>query len=122
MAKKGKNFGTSVDLSRKKKRAFDIDTNIRVAYKTGNIVYGKNQVIKELRQNKFKMLLIAENCPKEFIEQLDYFNSLMRDQLYIYKYPGSSWNLGLACAKPYMISVIGVFDEGDSDLLSLINK
>ncbi len=43
----------------------------------------------------------------------------MKNKLYIYKYKGSSWELGLACAKPYMISVMGVIDPGDSDLLSL---
>ena len=43
MAKKNKSKKTdsSVDLSRKKKKEFDIDTNIKVAYKTGKMVYGK---------------------------------------------------------------------------------
>ncbi len=110
---------SSIDTSRKKKKEFDIDTNIKVAYKTGKIIYGKQQVLKELRQNPFKMLIIANNCPKELENQLNYYNSLMKNKFFIYKYKGSSWDLGLACAKPYMISVIGVIDSGDSDLLSL---
>ena len=68
------------------------------------------------------MLLIANNCPKELESQFNYYNSLMKNQLFIYKYKGSSWDLGLACAKPYMISVIGIIDQGDSDLLSLKTK
>ena len=119
MAKKGKKAEMSVDLTRKKKKVFDVDTNIKVAYKTGNIVYGKNQVLKALRQNRFKMLIIANNCPSKLEEQLNYHNSLSKDPTFIYRYQGSSWNLGLACAKPYMISVIAVADEGDSDLLTL---
>ena len=111
MAKKGKKAGLSVDLSRKKKKVFDVDTNIKVAYKTGNIVYGKNQVLKSLRKNRFKMIIIAQNCPKELEDQLNYYNTLSKDSTYIYRYKGSSWNLGLACAKPYMISVIAVADE-----------
>jgi len=110
---------SSIDTSRKKIKEFDIDTNIKVAYKTGKIIYGKKQVLKELRQNPFKMLIIANNCPKELENQLNYYNSLMKNKLFIYKYKGSSWDLGLACAKPYMISVIGVIDPGDSDLLSI---
>ena len=110
---------SSIDTSRKKIKEFDIDTNIKVAYKTGKIIYGKKQVLKELRQNPFKILIIANNCPKELENQLNYYNSLMKNKLLIYKYKGSSWDLGLACAKPYMISVIGVIDPGDSDLLSL---
>ena len=118
--KKTKNVAEKLDLSRKKKKEFDIDTNIKVAYKTGRIVYGKNRVLKYFRQDAtFKMLIIANNCPKNLENQLNHYNALMKDKIYIHRYKGSSWDLGLACAKPYMISVIAVFDEGDSDLLSL---
>jgi len=120
--KRGKKNISTVDKSRKKEKEFDVDTNIKVAYKTGKVIYGKKQVFRELRQNPFKMLIIANNCPKEFENQLNYYNSLIQNKLYIYKYKGSSWDLGLACAKPYMISVIGVIDPGDSDLLSLKTK
>ena len=112
-----------VDLSRKKTKEFDVNTNIKVAYKTGKILYGKNQVIKNLfRNNPFKMLIVSRNCPAEVLNRLNHYNSLLNDKLFIYKYKGSSWDLGLACAKPYMISLMGVIDFGDSDLLSLKTK
>ena len=120
--KKVKTVETAVDKTRKKQKEFDIDTNIKVAYKTGKIVYGKNQILRQLRQNPFKMLIIANNCPKELVSQFNYYNSIMKNELFIHQYKGSSWDLGLACAKPYMISVIGVIDAGDSDLLSLKSK
>ncbi len=120
--KKKKSVTEKVDLTRKKVKEFDIDKNIKVAYKTGKIVYGKNQVLKHLRQDPFKMIIVANNCPIDLESQLDHYNSLMKDKVFIHKYKGSSWDLGLACAKPYMISVIGVIKKGDSDLLSLITK
>ena len=120
--KKNKPIGESIDLSRKKVREFDIDTNIKVAYKTGKIIYGKNQVLKGLRKNAFKMLIIANNCPPELEHQLNYYNTIMKNKLFFHKYKGSSHDLGLACAKPYWISVIGVIDPGDSDLFSLKSK
>lgn len=115
---------SSFDYSRKKVKVFDIDNNIKVAYKTGNIVYGQNKVLKELRQNNFKMIIIANNCPKDLEDQLKYKNTLMKesDQIFIHRYFGSSWDLGLALAKPYMISVVGILDYGDSDLNSLKTK
>jgi large subunit ribosomal protein L30e len=120
MAKKKINTVTEkVDLSRKKKKEFDVDTNIRVAYKTGKIVYGKNSVLKYLRNDSFKMIIVANNCPAELMNQLNHYISLMKDKMYIHRYKGSSWDLGLTCAKPYMISVIGIINEGDSDILSL---
>ena len=41
MARKSKKMIESVDLSRKKVKVFDIDTNIKVAYKTGKLIFGK---------------------------------------------------------------------------------
>jgi len=124
MAKRNKKpEATKLDLSRKKTKEFDINSNIKVAYKTGKILYGKKHVIKNLfRNTPFKMLIVSNNCPLELLNQLNHFNSLLNDKLFIYKYKGSSWDLGLACAKPYMISLMGVIDFGDSDLMTLKTK
>ncbi|MFX0002072.1 MAG: 50S ribosomal protein L30e [Candidatus Hodarchaeota archaeon] len=121
--RKTKTSEEKVDLSRKKTKEFDVDTNIKVAYKTGKIIYGKSQVLKRLqKENPYKMLIISNNCPTELINELDNYNSHLKDKIFIYKYKGSSWDLGLACAKPYMISIIGILDFGDSDLISLKTK
>ncbi|MFX1405833.1 MAG: 50S ribosomal protein L30e [Promethearchaeota archaeon] len=122
MARKNKKISESIDLSRKKVKEFDVNTNIKVAYKTGKVVYGKSQVLRQLRQNPFKMLIISSNCPTELINQLQHYNSLSGNPTFIYKYLGSSWDLGLAMGKPYMISIIGINDFGDSDLLTLKTK
>ena len=117
--KSKKTPASNLDLSRKKEKEFDIDVNIKVAYKTGRILYGKNQVLRGLRDNQFKMIIVANNIPKELYNQISYYNTLLKDKIFIHRYKGSSWELGLACAKPYMISIIGVIDPGDSDLFSL---
>lgn len=117
--KKSENVIEKLDLSRKKKKEFDVDTNIKVAMNTGKFIYGKKQVLKYLRNESFKMIIIANNCPTDLEKQLNYYISLVKDKIYIHRYKGSSWDLGLACAKPYMISIIGVVQEGDSDLLTL---
>ena len=46
--KKGSSNVGSVDTSRKKVKELDVDTNIKVAYKTGKIIYGRKQVLQEL--------------------------------------------------------------------------
>ena len=125
MARKKKNNETvveKVDLSRKKVKEFDIDTNLKVAYKTGKIIIGKNQVLKYLRQKSFKMIILSNNCPLELERELLHFNMLSRNKVYVHRYNGSSWDLGLACAKPYMISILGIIDYGDSQLSTLISK
>ena len=124
MAKKKKDIVDKIDLTRKKEKEFDMNANIKVAHKTGKVVYGKNQVLKQLRQNSFKMIIIANNCPQELVNELNHYNSLTnkKDQIFIHKYIGSSWELGLACAKPFMISVMGVINPGDSEILTLKTK
>jgi len=117
--KKSKNVIEKLDLSRKKKKEFDVDANLKVAMRTGKFIYGKKQVLRHLRNESFKMVIIANNCPTDLEKQLNYYISLMKDKIFIHRYRGSSWDLGLACAKPYMISIIGVLQEGDSELLSL---
>ena len=53
MAKRNsKTAAEKVDLSRKKTKEFDVDTNIKVAYKTGNIMYGKNQILKKIQNGR----------------------------------------------------------------------
>ena len=122
MAKKNLKIGDTIDLSRKKVKEFDVDTNIKVAYKTGKLIFGKTQVLRQLRQNPFKMIIIANNCPAQLETQLNYYNSLINNNIFLHKYKGSSWDLGLAMGKPYMISVIGINDFGDSDLMTLKDK
>jgi large subunit ribosomal protein L30e len=122
MARKNIKISDTIDLSRKKVKEFDVDTNIKVAYKTGKMIYGKTQVLRQLRQDPFKMIIIANNCPAELEAQISYYNSLINNNIYIYKYKGSSWELGLALGKPYMVSIIGLNDFGDSDLLTLKDK
>ena len=122
MARKSKKISESIDLSRKKVKEFDVDTNIKVAYKTGKMLFGKSQVLRQIRQDTFKMIIIANNCPDELENQLNYYNSLINNSIFIHRYKGSSWELGLAMGKPYMISVIGINDFGDSDLMTLKTK
>ena len=122
MSKKNRRSKNAIDTSRKKKKVFDVDKNIKVAFKTGQIIHGKNQVLKHLRRDTFKMIILANNCPRDLLSQLNYYNSLRKGKIFLYEYKGSSWDLGLALAKPYMISIMGVIDQGDSDLLTLKNK
>ena len=78
--KKNKPTIEKLDLSRKKKKEFDVNTNIKVAYKTGKFIYGKNQVLKNLRTISFNMLIVSNNCPQELMNQLNYYNSLLKDK------------------------------------------
>ncbi|MHA1472828.1 MAG: hypothetical protein ACTSQW_07010 [Promethearchaeota archaeon] len=40
MARKNLKISDTIDLSRKKVKEFDVDINIKVAYKTGTMIFG----------------------------------------------------------------------------------
>jgi large subunit ribosomal protein L30e len=105
---------------RKKKKEFDVKKNINIAVKSGNVVIGSNKILKAMRQERFKMIILAENCPVNIKKKIINNNSLLDDPIFIHTFNQSSWELGLACGKPFMVASLGIFDEGDSDILALI--
>ena len=98
----------------------DIVREIGVALRTGKIIIGSKEVIKNCIQGKLKMIILADNCPEEIKEETKYYSKLSQTPVYIF--PGNSWDLGAACRKPFMVSAIGIIDPGESNLLSLVIK
>lgn len=105
---------------KKKEKEFDVKKNINITVKSGKVIIGSKRTIQEMRLNKFKIIILSDNCPANIENKIRYQNSLLDDPIFIYKFNQSSWELGLACGKPFMVSTLGVYDEGDSDLLQLI--
>jgi len=105
---------------KKKEKEFDVKKNINIAVKSGNVVIGSKRTIQEMRHKSFKMILLADNCPVNIKNKIIYQNTLLEDPISIYEFNQSSWELGLACGKPFMVATLGVYDEGDSDLFKLI--
>lgn len=92
----------------------DFESSLRRAIKTGNVLSGQKST-KECIENKTaKMVVVAENCPEEFVAYLS-----GKSDTFIYTYDGSSVMLGKACGRPHMVSALAVVDAGESDILSL---
>lgn len=116
-----KSFVSKYKTERKRKeKEFDVRKNVNIAVKSGKVIIGSKRTIQEIRLHRFKMIILADNCPSNIENKIKYQNSLLDDPIFIYKFNQSSWELGLACGKPFMVSTLGVYDEGDSDLLQLI--
>jgi large subunit ribosomal protein L30e len=67
-----------------------------------------------LKQQKAQLVVVAANCPAEFVEYLS-----ANEQVKAHTFPGSSVQLGRACGKPFMVSALAVVEAGESDILSL---
>ena len=95
----------------------DINKAIASTVKTGKVWFGANSAIKNVKMGKAKLVVIAENCPINIREGLEYYCKLSKIPMIIYK--GTSLDLGAACGKPFMVSALTIREPGDSDILKI---
>lgn len=92
----------------------DFNSSLRKAIRTGDVVLGQNRVKEIAREGKAQLVIVAENCPAPFRQYIEGIRDLS-----IYRYGGSSAELGRACGKPFVVSTLAIINPGDSDILSL---
>jgi large subunit ribosomal protein L30e len=95
----------------------DINKAIASTVKTGKVWFGANNAIKNVKMGKSKLVVIAENCPKNIREDIEYYCKFSKIPMIIYK--GTSLDLGAVCGKPFMISALTIREPGDSDILKI---
>ena len=93
----------------------DVDRGIRVAVDTGDVTLGSEKSIQSLKLGKGQLVVVAENSPKEIIEDVEYYAKLSEIPYYIYQ--GSSVVLGSVCGKPFTVATLIINDPGDSTIL-----
>jgi len=97
--------------------SLSITRELKNLMKTGKYYLGARKTIKAVLTGKAKMVIVAENAPPEYRERVLYYAKLAGIPVYIY--PGTSFDLGVACGKPFKVSMIAVLDEGQSRILEL---
>lgn len=100
--------------------SIDIERELKIALRTGDIIIGSNIAVKNAKLGKGKLIIIARNCPDDIKSDILYYSRLSNIPVYVY--PGSSWDLGAICGKPFMVASLTIIDPGDSRILSLIEE
>ncbi len=95
----------------------DIEKELKVAFKTGKVVYGYKSSIKSIIYGRAKLVIVAENMPKIMKDHIIQLSKSLNVRVYIF--PGSSLSLGGLCSKPFFISSIVVEDPGESEILQI---
>ena len=96
----------------------DGERGIRVAVDTGNVTLGSSKTIQALKLGKGKLVIIAENCPKEVAEDVTQYSQLSKIPFYTFQ--GTSVDLGSVCGKPFTVAAMMVNDPGDSTILEIV--
>jgi large subunit ribosomal protein L30e len=93
----------------------DIVKQLKTAIKNGTLLFGQNQAAAACANGEAKLVILAANCPLEYVEELH----SSHPDVPIHRVAMVNRELGAACAKPFHVSTICVVDAGSSDLLSL---
>ncbi|MDL2270187.1 50S ribosomal protein L30e [Methanobrevibacter sp. OttesenSCG-928-I08] len=93
----------------------DVERGIRVAVDTGDVTLGSEKSIQSLKLGKGKLVVVAQNSPKEIIEDVEYYSNL--SEIPFYTYEGTSVDLGSVCGKPFTVATLVINDPGDSTIL-----
>jgi large subunit ribosomal protein L30e len=96
----------------------DIDRGIRVAVDTGDVTLGSEKSIQSLKLGKGQLVIVAENSPKNILEDVEYYCKLSDIPSYTYK--GTSVDLGSVCGKPFTVATLVINDPGDSTILEIM--
>jgi|TARA_B100001971_G_C18206196_1_gene547762 large subunit ribosomal protein L30e len=96
----------------------NIERAIRAAIDTGKVVLGERQTLKTLRSDNFKLAVVSSNCKPDTKKELIRYTDIK--EIFIYEYPGSSIELGSICGKPFIVSMLGIHEEGESNILDLL--
>lgn len=96
----------------------DVDRGIRVAVDTGSVTLGSDKSIQALKLGKGKLVIIADNCPRDIREDVEHYSKL--SEIPVYTYEGTSVELGSVCGRPYTVATLIIKDPGDSTILEIM--
>jgi large subunit ribosomal protein L30e len=98
----------------------DVNKQIEIAVRTGKVSFGVKEALDAARFGKAKLLIISSNCPEPHKQSI--LQYAKQSSLPMYTYQGSSVDLGGACLKPFVVSVLAIKEAGDSEILKLVAR
>ncbi len=85
---------------------------IRLAVESGKVDFGSRKGMTA----DAKLLIIAKNAPEKIKE------GVSKSKVPTMEFDGSTMQLGAVCGKPFPVSVLSIFDAGNSNILELAKK
>ena len=81
-----------------------LEDEVQAALKGGEAVLGFRKSIKFIKLNSPKIIVIANNIPKEMGNEIEYNAKISKTKVEVFK--GSSKELGVICGKPFPITTL----------------
>ncbi len=93
----------------------DMSKQLKIANTTGELLFGQRQAIDACAEGNAKCIILAANCPQEYIDDL----AAKHPEVTMHRTGIVNRDLGVASGKPFSVSTITVINAGDSELLTL---
>ena len=93
----------------------DMSKQLKIANTTGELLFGQRQAIDACAEGNAKCIILAANCPQEYIDDL----AAKHPEVTMHRSVLVNRDLGVASGKPFSVSTVTVIDAGESDLLTL---
>lgn len=90
-----------------------LENSLKLAVQTGKVVFGHDKTVKMAREKKVKLIVVASNYRKDSELTKNIFNDVP-----VLRYPGTNVELGRICGKKFSVSVLGIIDPGNSNILN----
>ncbi|MGA2972576.1 MAG: 50S ribosomal protein L30e [Candidatus Bathyarchaeia archaeon] len=98
----------------------DVNKQIQIVVKTGKVALGVKEALDAARFAKAKLLIVASNCPAQY--KTDIIQYAKQSSVPVFNFPGNSVDLGSACLKPFVVTVLTIKEPGDSEILKLAER
>ena len=93
----------------------DLARQLKQGMNTGNLLFGQRQTMSACSRGDARMVLVAANCPQEYISNLQ----SKHPDVPLHQVTLVNRQLGAACANPFPVSTLCITDPGQSELLTL---
>lgn len=103
-----------------KKENQGISSKLRLIVKSGKFSIGYKSTLRNLKDGKCKLIIVADNCPPGRRLELEYYSML--NKCSIHHFYGNNSELGIACGKMFRCSCFGIIESGDAELSSFLNS
>ncbi|XP_030744797.1 60S ribosomal protein L30-like [Echinops telfairi] len=97
-----------------KKLLEPINLRLQLVMKIGKYVLGFKQTLKMSRQDKAKLVILANRCLAWRQSEIEDYARLAKTGVH---HSSGHMELGTACGKSYRVCTLAIIDPGDSDII-----
>lgn len=97
----------------------DLSNDIRLAVDSGEVVVGTQSVMKSIKDNSAKLVVIAKEINQKNQMEIKHLSKI--SNIRIIDFDVNSTELGSICGKPFPVSMLSIIKAGNSKILE-INK